>query len=261
MSKLPALADITFPEGWQDMDINQKKQLCFVGNDTQVANLKRIIIKNPKNLIERKAIPAQMAIQHVCNELKKERTKMSDSHKNANEYESESSSSDKDWFGTVIEDPNDYSDDFINKFMSSLIHNPAFDNGFLIDKQNRDKDGKEVDSVCHCPLAKAGFKFRSQFNVNCLQEKDKCKPKSNVMTNQQLLQHCFAHGERGGFLHMCVYQFLKNMYPNILGAPKTAKRKSNHFRINYNNFGDNRDYLDARKQTKDNYAIVIFCLW
>ncbi len=75
MSKLPALADITFPEGWQDMDINQKKQLCFVGNDTQVANLKRIIIKNPKNLIERKAIPAQMAIHHVCNELKKERTK------------------------------------------------------------------------------------------------------------------------------------------------------------------------------------------
>ena len=30
-----------------------------------------IVIKNPKNLIERKTIPAQMTIAYVCKEMKK----------------------------------------------------------------------------------------------------------------------------------------------------------------------------------------------
>ena len=240
MSKLPALETPSFPNKWDELDINQQKKELYLTDDYEhSAYANYVITKTKSELTDDRFVPAQVALQLTIDFMK------SFDSNDDEFYTSEESNA--SYFGDHDEDK--YPHLYLNRWISSLRYNVMFDLGFLVfgDKHI----SSESDSLCQCPCAKWQGKWREMFGLTSLLEKDICTHNKN-MKRESLLLHLEMLGNRGAYLHYMTHKYLTELYPSCITTKKKKTKKSTFFNeadlTNHNNYIlDRMGYSNMKK--------------
>lgn len=104
-----------------------------------------------------------------------------------------------------------YTRNTIEKFMDSLRFNLIFDVGFSVQGHNPDDE-----KSCFCPCSKIMKKWRSNFSVEFMIDKDECQGYHQRATPKGLMDHIRKVGTVGGYLHRGVELYLTHLYVSTL---------------------------------------------
>ena len=127
---------------------------------------------------------------------------------NLSSYESDSDYSEPSYAGPDLP----YTKSIIHNFIDALRYNLLFSVGFDVVFGNHPDDEKS----CLCPCCKNMVKWRENFQVNYMIEKDKCDYHRKSLP-KGLMDHLKKIGDGGGYLHLGTELYLRKLYGNLYG--------------------------------------------
>ena len=100
-----------------------------------------------------------------------------------------------------------YTKETIVRFIDALRYNLIFNVGFDVMGIHPDDE-----KSCLCPCCKNMIKWRQNFNVEFMTDKDSCQGFHKLTTPKGLMDHLNKLGTQGGYLHRGVELYLIEMY-------------------------------------------------
>ena len=114
--------------------------------------------------------------------------------------------------GSAVSSTLPYSRATVEKFIDSLQYNLIFNVGFDIIVTNPDDE-----KSCFCPCSRYMTRWRENFKITYLMEKDKCTYHRRA-TPKGLMDHLRKLGqEEGCYMHRGIELYIKNLYENYWG--------------------------------------------
>ena len=95
----------------------------------------------------------------------------------------------------------------IERFIDALRYNLIFNIGFDVMGIHPDDE-----KSCLCPCCKNMIKWRQNFNIEFMTDKDACQGFHKFTTPKGLMDHLHKLGTQGGYLHRGVELYLIEMY-------------------------------------------------